>query len=124
MPQYINSSLGGIYILNLCHTADIQKYGMKAILKPILLDLSKFESDNSVYVAYNGTHFVLRASIAAVCADGLAAHQLLGFLSPSAKLFCRLCMINRDDFRNRNLKNIPFRTKQLYDEQLEEINTQ
>lgn len=125
LPQYINSSLGGIHILSLCHTADIQKYGMKAIFKPFLLDLSKLESDNGVNVIYNGTHFILRASIAAVCADGLAAHQLLGFLSPSAKYFCRLCMINRDDFKNnRNLKVVSLRTKQLHNKQLKEINTQ
>ncbi|XP_029675247.1 uncharacterized protein LOC115242842 [Formica exsecta] len=125
LPQYINSSLGGIHILSLCHTADIQKYGMKAIFKPFLLDLNKLESDNGVNVIYNGTHFVLRASIAAVCADGLAPHQLLGFLSPSAKYFCRLCMINRDDFKNnRNLNVVSLRTKQLHDKQLKEINTQ
>lgn len=87
LPQYVNSSLGGIHILTLCHTADIQKYGMKAILKSFLIDLNKLESDNGVPVMLNGNHFVLRASIAAVCADGLAAHQLLGFLSPSAKYF-------------------------------------
>lgn len=87
LPQYINSSLGGIHVLSLCHTADIQKYGMKAILKPFLLDLSKLESDNGVNIVHNDTHFVLRASIAAVCADGLAAHQLLGFLSHLQNIF-------------------------------------
>jgi len=124
LPQYINSSLGGIHILSLCHTADIQKYGMKAILKPFLWDLNKLESDNGVNIAYNDTHFILRASIAAICADGLAAHQLLGFLSPSAKYFCRLCMINRDDFRNNKNLQVSLRTKQLYEKQLNEINTQ
>jgi len=91
---------------------------MKAILKPFLLDLNKLESDNGVTMVHNGANFALRASIAAVCADGMAAHQLLGFLSSAAKYFCRLCMI-RDFKNNKNLKDVPLRTKQLYDEQLQ-----
>jgi len=63
---------------------------MKAILKPFLLDLNKLESDDGVTVVHNGANFALRASIAAVCADGMAAHQLLEFLSLAAKYFCRL----------------------------------
>jgi len=48
---------------------------MKAILKSFLLDLNELESDDGVTVVHNGENFALRVSIAAVCADGMAAHQ-------------------------------------------------
>lgn len=75
LPQHLNSFLGGIHVLNICHTADIEKYGMAEIFKPFLQDLKELESNAGINVVYNGEPWTLRASIAAACADGLAAHQ-------------------------------------------------
>jgi len=44
IPQHFNSFLGAIHVLALCHTADIDKYGMEAVLAPFLRDLKLLES--------------------------------------------------------------------------------
>ncbi|CAL1672286.1 unnamed protein product [Lasius platythorax] len=125
LPPHLNSFLGGIHVLALCHTADIEKYGMDAILRPFIYELRKLESDEGVLISTNGKERVLRASLAAVTADGLAAHQLFGLLSSAALYFCRLCMINRYIFHdNQNsICAIP-RTKQLHDEHIKIIEEQ
>jgi len=53
---------------------------MDAILRLFIYELKKFESDEGVLVSENGKERVLRASLAAVTAGGLAAHQLFGLL--------------------------------------------
>lgn len=95
---------------------------MDAILRPFIHDLRKLESDEGIFVSKNGKKRILRASLAAVSADGLAAHQLFGLLSPAALYFCRLCMINRYNFHNNreSICAIP-RTKQLHDEHIKMI---
>ncbi|KYM94567.1 hypothetical protein ALC62_14796 [Cyphomyrmex costatus] len=107
LPQYLNSFLGAIHVLILSHTADIDKYDMAAILRPFLQDMKALESDNGVITISNGVEWTLRATLAVVCADGLAAHQLFGLVSPAALHFCRLCMINRNDFKN-NINSVTY----------------
>lgn len=97
IPPKFNSLLTNIHLLAICHSQDVKKYGFSAILKPFMDDLKKLESDEGLLININGTNFLLRASIAMVCADGLAAHALFGLLSPSAKHFCRLCLISREE---------------------------
>ncbi|XP_036148433.1 uncharacterized protein LOC118647499 [Monomorium pharaonis] len=121
LPQYFNSSLGAIHVLALCHTADIDKYGMAAVLRPFLQDMKVLESDNGVVTMFNGVEWTLRATLAAVCADGLAAHQLFGLLNPAALHFCRLCMINRNDFKNNTNLPAAARTKELHNNQVQNI---
>jgi len=101
---------------------DIEKYGMDAILRSFIYELKKLESDEGILVSENGKERVLRASLAAVTADGLAAHQLFGLLSPAVLYFCRLCMINRYDFHKgqEDTSAIP-RIKQLHDEHIKMI---
>lgn len=36
LPQHLNSFLGGVHVLCLAHTADIEKYGMAVVLQPFL----------------------------------------------------------------------------------------
>lgn len=121
LPDHLNSFLGGIHVLGMCYTADIEKYGMKAVLQPFLKDLKLLESDEGVQMKINNEDYILRASIAEVCADGLAAHQMFGLLSPAASHFCRLCMVSREDYNNNT--NLPaiLRTKRLHDEQMKLI---
>jgi len=88
-------------VLVLCHTADIDKYDMEAVLASFLRDLKLLESDSGVITIYDGSKWTLRRSLACVCADGLAAHQLFEFLSLFALHFCRLCMINCNDLKKK-----------------------
>lgn len=125
LPPYLNSFLGGIHVLALCHTADIEKYGIDAILRPFIHELRQLESDEGVLISRNGKEMVLRACLAAVTADGLAAHQLFGLLNPAALYFCRLCMINRYTFHDNKESTCAIsRTKQLHDEHIKIIEEQ
>lgn len=72
-------------------------------------------------VSFDGEPFVLKATIACVVADGLAAHQMFGFLNPSANHFCRLCMIHRSDLLKGRVEIKISRTRELYDEQVRKI---
>jgi len=105
LPPHLQSFIGGVQVLGFCYTADVTKYGFKEILSPFLDDLNKLENEEGIMVNFDGEPFVLRATIACVVADGLAAHQMFGFLGPSANHFCRLCMIHRSDLLERKRNN-------------------
>ncbi|KAJ8666064.1 hypothetical protein QAD02_007726 [Eretmocerus hayati] len=100
LPKYLNSLLGGIHEFGIGYTSDINKYGFEKVLQPFMSDLRQLESDEGILVKLkSGEDYVLRATIASVSADTLAAHQLFGLLSPGRALhFCRCCMIDRNEF--------------------------
>ena len=81
-------------MLALCHSAYIDKHGIKPFLQPFSRDLQKLESDEGVAALLNGEKYIMRVTIPCVVADGQAAHELFCLLSSSARHFCRLCMIN------------------------------
>lgn len=87
-------------------------------LKPFLLDLNKLESDTGVEITINDESMILRATLASVCGDGLAAHQLFGLLNPAARHFCRMCMISRNKLKSGQYPDPVLRTKELYEEHL------
>ena len=53
--------------------------------------------------------------------DTAAINPLLGFLGPGANLFCRVCMITRNEFHKRRFFLAGQRTKELLEAQLKEI---
>ncbi|XP_065208206.1 uncharacterized protein LOC135840708 isoform X1 [Planococcus citri] len=119
LPSYINSQLNNIHVLALCYYEDVRKYGFKQILRPFLQELKSLESDEGIVIQLNtDENYVLRASLASFCGDGLAVHDLFGLLSPSANMFCRLCLISRTDLLNGQLEPQEPRTKAIYDEHL------
>lgn len=82
-------------------------------------DLPKLESDEGILVDTGDDHFLLRASIAAFCGDGLAVHDIFELLSPAATHFCRMCMYTKRDLRNRSLEPVRKRDEALFAEHLE-----
>lgn len=121
LPLYINCFLGGIHLLIIAYTADITKYKFQKILKPFLNELQELESASGVPIQIDDECITLRGTIACVCADGLAAHQMFGLLNPSTRHFCRLCMISREDLINGTAEEFQTRTKELYEQQVIEV---
>ncbi|KAJ8678856.1 hypothetical protein QAD02_014643 [Eretmocerus hayati] len=121
LPDHLNEFLAGIQAFLLYYAADKDKYGMERILEPFLNELEQLESDEGVLIQIDGEDFILRASIINVSADTLAAHELLGFLAPAARHFCRECMISRDQLRSGLVERFQIRTKELHQRQLEQI---
>lgn len=113
--HHLCSSPKNIHLLMLCHSEDINKYGFKKILNPFLADMKKLESEEGVTVNIAGQEVVLRATICAFCSDGLAAHQN-DLLQPSCKMFCRMCLITRDNLHAGNFEEHTIRTKELFDQ--------
>lgn len=110
-----------IHVLSLCYTEDIKKYGFGKILKQFIKDLNKLEPDEGVPIEIGEENFILRASIAAFCGDGLAVHDIFGLLGPSANKFCRMCLISRVDLHAGNLKAREERTRVLHREHIRKL---
>ncbi|KAK3929765.1 Nicotinate-nucleotide--dimethylbenzimidazole phosphoribosyltransferase [Frankliniella fusca] len=117
-------------VLRLCLTEknklaieDLKKPGAHGkVLHKFIRDMKKLGSDDGVKIELHGVPFTLRAVLVTVAADSLAAHDLLGFLSPAgAHRFCRVCMINRPDFRLDGNSEAPRRTPESHDQQVAEV---
>ncbi|KAK3916414.1 Nucleoporin NUP145 [Frankliniella fusca] len=100
LPPEESSQLSSIFLLALAYSEDVKNNpgGYDKILYPFLEDLQKLESPEGVEINIDGEIYTLRATLVLLCADSLAAHDILGFLSPSARHFCRCCLISRPQF--------------------------
>ncbi len=100
LPPEESSQLSSIFLLILAYSEDVKNIpdGYSKILSVFLDDLEKLESAGGVEIKIDDEIFILRATLTILCADTLAAHEILGFLSPSARYFCRVCLISRPQF--------------------------
>ncbi|KAK3924486.1 Zinc finger protein 181, partial [Frankliniella fusca] len=114
LPPEESSQLSSIFLLALAYSEDIKNLpdGYTKILHPFLEDLLRLQE--GVEIRINDEIFILRAILVILCADTLAAHDILGFLSPSARHFCRVCMVSRPEFHvNCKAMGVP-RTKESF----------
>jgi len=113
LPPYINSSLGGIHLFPLCNANDLKKYSFGSrVLRPFIDDLKKLE--NGVPMQFQDEEDFVAGTLASVCGDGLAVHELFGLLGPQCKYFCRECFITREDLLAGRLECEVFRNRQEY----------
>ena len=100
-PPVESSKLSSIYLLALAYAHDVNstQNGYAKLLYPFLQDLKKLESAEGVVATVNDKPECIRATLCLLCADTLAAHEVLGYLGPGARHFCRKCMISRPEFR-------------------------
>lgn len=119
LPSHMNSELSSIHVLILCADADVKKYGFAQILAPFLNELAELESEEGIRMIIDEGEFVLRASLAAFCGDGLAVHDVFNLLGPSANKFCRLCLYSRDDLHVGSLEQAEPRTEETFAAHLE-----
>lgn len=99
-PRY-RSRLIMIPLVALCKNAHIQKYGMDAILRPLISDFKKLENDGML-VEFEGKTFHFHGTLVAIVADNLAAHALGNFyqnFSTSLRL-CRFCNVTNKELLN------------------------
>ena len=115
LPPHLRNFIGNVHVLALCYNKDIKTYEMNEFLRPFLFELKRLESDSRVKVKINNMDYTLRCTILTLCADTLAAHEILGFLSPSANFFCRLCTISREEFKKYPWTIGAKRTKALHE---------
>uniref|UniRef100_A0ABD2WJ19 Uncharacterized protein n=1 Tax=Trichogramma kaykai TaxID=54128 RepID=A0ABD2WJ19_9HYME len=115
LPEHLRDYIGNVHTLAIAKEEDIKEFGVENCLKSFMLELMKLESDNGVSYIINGKKITLRGTLVSVCADTLAAHELFGFLGPSATYFCRQCEITKDQKEFFPLINAPLRNKDSHD---------
>jgi hypothetical protein len=118
---YLNSQLDNIFILALCYTTDLKKYGFGPILAPFIEEMNLLQSQQGILVQTNDMPFELRATLIAFIGDSLAAHDIFGFSAPSSSCFCRQCMITKKDFHTDPLVVAAPRTEQNHKDQLQHL---
>lgn len=101
LPPEESSELSSIHLLSLVNADDMKKPGaFKKVLSPFVEDMKKLSSDDGVKMQVEGgEEFVVRAVLVALTADTPAAHDVLGFLAPGARHFCRWCKVSRVEVR-------------------------
>ncbi|XP_034240899.1 uncharacterized protein LOC117645090 [Thrips palmi] len=121
-PAHLKSKLSSIHLLALAYADDLKKPGaFKKVLYKFVQDMKKLGSEDGVVIEIDGQQLIMRAVLVTVAADTLAAHQLLGFLSPAARFFCRVCMISRPLFRLDGNLEAELRTPENHDKQVVEV---
>ncbi|KAK3925512.1 Zinc finger protein Eos [Frankliniella fusca] len=125
LPPVEASQLATIFLLGLAYTEDIKPgEGYDTLLYPFLQDLEKLESPDGVRVTINGEILTLRATLCILAADTAAAHEVLGYLSPSARHFCRRCMVSRPEFLLNCKARGELRTREQFDQHVEQVKNQ
>ena len=112
---------GQRHVVVLCQDYLVREYTSNIILAPFFEEMQDLEKDCGVRTEINGKEYILRATLVSVIADNLAANQLLGFLAPSVKCFCRLCMITRNELHKCLFFNAEHRTEITHEEQVTDI---
>lgn len=92
----INSNPDRIYLALTVHTKDLKKYGYAKVLRPLIKDLLRLESEDGVKIAVKGQEHILRAVLVHVVGDTLAIHEIFELMGPQSKIFCRMCYASRD----------------------------
>lgn len=104
-------SLSNVYWYGAAYSDDLKKYGNKKVLAPLIDELKKLKK--GVEISLHGFTLKLEVLLVAVTGDTLALHELFELKSPSAKYFCRVCLINRDEFHKNITCAAPLRTSEI-----------
>lgn len=86
--------LHNTYLLGIAKVSDIHRFGLDVVLQRFFSEMRKLSSIGFSCADGNGEVHRIQGSLAAVVADTLAAHQLLGFKEGAgfANRKCRNCL--------------------------------
>ncbi|XP_052127801.1 uncharacterized protein LOC127750353 [Frankliniella occidentalis] len=93
LPAELNSLLNYIFVTALANADDAKH---KEVWEKFLSDMKKLETEG-FDIVIDGVVHNFKAVLVAQIGDTLAAHEVLGFVSPSCHMFCRFCYMNRKD---------------------------
>ncbi|KAJ0069992.1 hypothetical protein NL108_018603 [Boleophthalmus pectinirostris] len=121
-PPKINSALMNIHLISLFHSDDIKKYGINAILEPLLSDLKVLETQGINVPSFNE---LVYGTIAQVTGDNLGLHTLLGYVqSFTANYYCRFCLADKEICQTvfcDDDTNITLRCKELHAQHCKDV---
>ena len=117
------SRLKDIHLCILSPATFVNKYGYEKILRPLLDDLLKLETEG-IKISFEGVDHKFCGSLSMVIADNLAAHVLGGFFCnfSTVQRFCRFCNCRKNQInKNLPIENFILRTKEGYENNLQSI---
>lgn len=122
LPHVESAQLSSILLLMLAHSEDLKiPNAFDKVLAPFLHELRKLESNRGVTITVNNQPYVLRATLVVLVADTLAAHDILGYLGPGARHFCRKCMLSRQVFHQDCNAMGTRRTKAMFEDHARQV---
>lgn len=93
------SALRSIHVACIAKSVHVKKYGLDKVLERFMKDILILESEG-IQVSINGKLEVLFGSLATVCADNLASHEIGGFRGCfNSGRICRFCMVCYDKIK-------------------------
>ncbi|MFO0089362.1 MAG: hypothetical protein ACK518_00865, partial [bacterium] len=117
LPPKLSSLLSNIHPFAVCRTIDIHDLDFDFVLNLFMKEIAELESENGL--ALNVPElgpFSIKGTIVGFCGDTKGAHEIGGFMSPSANKLCRLCLINRAEINVKSrISDLDFRTRENYD---------
>ncbi|XP_032798525.2 uncharacterized protein LOC116935302 [Daphnia magna] len=121
LPNSENSKLANIFPLAIVNSIHVKNNSFDFVFSEFLNELKELESEDGMLLGIpDFTNFRIRGTIAGVCADTKGAHEIGGFLGPSANRFCRLCLITREEIKQKScFDQLEMRTRENYDEAVE-----
>ncbi|KAK3929374.1 Zinc finger protein zfp-2 [Frankliniella fusca] len=118
LPAELNGLLTYIYVVALAFADDAKH---QEVWNLFLADMQKLETEG-LNVVINGEQCNFKAVLVAQIGDTLAAHEVLGLVSPSCNAFCRWCYILRKEmWVNGTMKGVP-RTPEKHAEDIRGCN--
>lgn len=118
-PPTLTSQLQNMYLICVCEKSVIKKYGLQAILRPLVQDLKSLEDEG---ISINNK-FNLKGTLVQASFDNLGGNELFGFVkSFSAKHFCRICNCDKETCQKITCERAnTLRTKQEYETKMIEV---
>jgi hypothetical protein len=118
LDSKLRSQIDNILLLALIKDVDVKEFGMNGILKPIISDLKKLETEG-IEIKNIGN---IKGSILFICGDNLGSHQLGGFIENFSKPAnnCRYCSYHSSALLSKDVDIKELRTEESYSENVAE----
>ncbi|KAJ8671532.1 hypothetical protein QAD02_002791 [Eretmocerus hayati] len=123
LPTHLRSKLKNIKLLLLCKETYQKEYGWHEILRILIQDLKRLETEGVTIDCGNGEFVNFKGSIVVVFGDNLGSHSIGGFCESFNEILyiCRDCDMTMTEFLQNPLVVKPFRTLEDYDKCVSEV---
>lgn len=122
LPRKYQSKLDNILLVALAKSSLVSKYGIDAILQPIVDDFEHLYHSGIELDIPGEFVGIVKPKLLQAVGDNLALNTVLGFTSSfSANFFCRYCKTHKSDTRRQTVENIALlRTQENVDADIEQ----